>query len=484
MLFQYLRKRTLSGVKRQPFYQRYSSSFRAGQPIHETRPHLIQKGELTPGITAEEYYLRRMKILASIPDKSMVVVPGNETQFATGSVFHEFRQDPNFYYLTGFLEPSSALILYRESGESMHSIFFVPENDTNAELWDGERTGTQGALDIFNADAAYPFDQISQYIHELLKICDNIYTDLSENGSRFPRFFKSQGTDILNGSFVDILRRVDTKKALKSTVTLVEQFRVNKSEEEIDAMRTAAEISASAYNKAYGERFATEKALHAYLDYEFKLGGCEMPAYLPVVAGGSHALTIHYTRNDDRLRDGDLVLVDAGGRYGGYCADISRTWPVNGKFSAPQRDLYQALLNAQKKCIEYCTVDANMNFNDLHKISEDLLYTELLNAGMTTLTRSRIRDLYPHYIGHHLGIDVHDIKTSSRFDKFQSGQVITIEPGVYVPDSEMWPKHFRNMGIRIEDNVVIGKNSYEVLTVDTAKEIDEIEALAERRESS
>lgn len=458
-------------------------SIKAGQPLYETRPHLIRKGELTPGINAEEYYVRRMKVLQTIPEKSLVVVPGNETQFATGSVFHEFRQDPNFYYLTGFLEPGAALVLYKEDNENVHSIFFVPQSDKNAELWEGERSGTKGAMEVFNADAAYPFDHIGTYMHELLNRCDYVYADMSENGSRFPRYFKSQGTDILSGSFADALRRSSGGgKTFKSAITLIEQFRVNKSEEEIDAMRQASEISASAYNKAYGERFASEKALHAYLDYEFKLGGCEMPAYLPVVAGGKHALTIHYTRNDDLLRDGDMVLVDAGGRYGGYCADISRTWPVNGKFTAPQRDLYQALLNVQKQCIEYCTVEHNMSFDDLHRVSEDLLYTEMLNAGISSLTRGRVRDLYPHYIGHHLGIDVHDIKTSSRFDKFQSGQVITIEPGVYVPDNDMWPKHFRNMGIRIEDNIVVGKNSYENLTIDCAKEIDEIEALAQKKE--
>jgi intermediate cleaving peptidase 55 len=187
-----------------------------------------------------------------------------------------------------------------------------------------------------------------------------------------------------------------------------------------------------------------------------------------------HALTLHYTRNDDVLRDGDLVLVDAGGRYGGYCADISRTWPVNGKFTGPQRDLYQAVLNVNKACIELCTESSGYSLSDLHAKSEELLYSELTNAGLK-LTRHQLRELYPHYIGHHLGLDVHDLN-SSKLDPLKSNQVVTIEPGVYVPDTPKWPSHYRGIGIRIEDNVVIGPESYENLTIDALKEIEDIEA--------
>ncbi|CAN6594952.1 intermediate cleaving peptidase 55 [Trichomonascus vanleenenianus] len=453
-------------------------TIKAGQPIHETRPHLVPKGDLTPGIEAIEYYARRRRILESIPDNSMVVVPGNETQFATGSVFYEFRQDPNFYYLTGFLEPNAALVLHRKNAGEMNSIMFVPESDKHSELWEGERTGTKGAVEIFNADAAFPINEIDQKMPDLLKDCTRVYTDISDKTSRYPRFFKSTGKDVLEGSLMDILLKSANQKKLMSANYLIEQSRLFKTENEIDCMRVASEISAAAFNKAYSQRFKKESDLHAFLDYEFRVGGCEMPAYLPVVAGGKHALVIHYTRNDDRLRDGELVLVDAGGRFGGYCADISRTWPVNGKFTGPQRDLYQAVLNVQKKCIELCTSRQGASLDDIHRASEELLYTELLNAGMTGLSRGSVRKIYPHYIGHHLGIDVHDLQTPSRFDPLAPNQVITIEPGVYVPEDSNFPRHFHNIGIRIEDNVVIGKESYEVLTCDALKEIDDIEAAA------
>jgi intermediate cleaving peptidase 55 len=221
-------------------------------------------------------------------------------------------------------------------------------------------------------------------------------------------------------------------------------------------------------------QFFKEADLHAFLDYQFRINGCEMSAYLPVVASGSHALTIHYTRNDDVLRNGELVLVDAGGKFGGYCADISRTWPVDGKFSGPQRDLYQAVLNVNKACIDLCVASNGLSLSDIHRKSEDLLYTELLNAGMN-ISRSQLRELYPHYIGHNLGIDVHDLKTASTLDPLKPNQVVTIEPGVYVPQTDQWPKHFQGIGIRIEDNVVVGESSVEVLTVDAYKEINEIE---------
>lgn len=453
----------------------YSSKLKSGQPIFENRPHRIPSGELTPGITSMEYYQRRQQILQSLPDKSMVVVPGNEVQFATQSVFHPFRQDPNFTYLTGFLEPNSALILHREDAGNTRSIFFVPEEDPKAELWDGERAGTRGAKEIFNADEAYAIGDIATHVRDLIPQVDNVYADLNETSSRFPRFFKSTGQDIFPGSFTDVLLKNASKQRLKSAIQLIEQKRLYKSENEIDCLRAANEISALAYNEAYKTKFAKESNLHAFLDYKFRINGCEEPAYLPVVAGGKHALTIHYTRNDDILRDEELVLVDGGGRFGQYCADISRTWPVNGKFTTPQRDLYQAVLNTQKRSIELCTEKHGVSLDDVHRAAEDYLFEELLNAGMATLTRHQIRKLMPHFIGHDLGLCVHDLKTVSRFEQLKSNRVITIEPGVYVPEDPIFPKHFHNIGIRIEDNIVIGPSSYENLTMDVMKEIEDVE---------
>lgn len=455
-----------------------SLKLKAGQPIHETHPHLIKQGEITPGIKAEEYFARRSNLLEQMPNKSIAIIPGNDIQFATASVFHEFRQDPNFYYLTGFLEPGSALILYKKNDGTSESIFFVPPNDTQAELWDGARAGPKGAVEIFNADSAYSFNELDTHLDKLLKDVDIIYTDSFEakESNRFPRFFKSHSHDILSGTLGHILRQ-HARKEIRSYIRLVEGSRLIKSPAEIENMRVAAEISAEVYNRAYGIRFATETELYHFLEYEFKMRGCHESAYLPVVAGGSHALTIHYTQNSDVLRDGEMVLVDAAGRYGGYCADISRTWPVNGKFTDPQKDLYQAVLNVQKECVKMCSADKGMSLHDIHRESERLMFTELKNCGFN-IDRRDVNTLYPHYIGHNLGIDVHDITRPPRYTPIKPGQVITIEPGVYVPKNDKWPKHFQGIGIRIEDDVVVKENSYENITEDTLKEIADIEDAA------
>jgi intermediate cleaving peptidase 55 len=453
-------------------------SFKSGQPLFETRPHLIAEGDLTPGISALEYFARRQRILNEIPDGSALIISGNRTQFATDSVFYEFRQDPNFYYLPGFLEPGAALVLVKDPGTAGKSIFFVPESDAHKELWDGSRTGTKGAVEFFNADEAHPVENMPKVISQILRSVKRVYADFPGK-ERFPKYFQ-QPTITGDPNLYNVLHDSSSSATeLVSAIALIESHRLLKSEQEIDCMRTASEISAIVYNLAYQKKFATEHALHAFLDYHMKINGCELPAYLPVVAGGAHALTIHYTRNDDILRNGELVLVDAGGRFGGYCADISRTWPVNGTFSGPQKDLYQAVLNAQKQCIELCTVSEGYTLADIHVRSIKYLQSELINAGFKDLTERQLLTLYPHYIGHNLGLDVHDITTASRLDPLKAGQVITIEPGVYVPDSEEWPKHFRGIGIRIEDNVVIGRDSYEVLTVDALKEIHDIEQMVE-----
>lgn len=450
----------------------------AGQPLHESHPHLIKKGEITPGITAEEYFARRARILSEMPDRSVAIIPGNDILFATSSVFHEFRQDPNFFYLTGFLEPGSALVLYKKNESFGESIFFVPPKNKQAELWDGARAGPKGAIEIFNADSAHGFEDIDCFLDKLLKDVDVVYTDSFpfKETNRFPRFFKSHSHDILPSSLGHLLRQ-HSRKELRSVIALVEKSRLIKSPAEIENMRVAAEISAEVYNRAYGMRFQTEQQLYHFLEYEFKMRGCHESAYLPVVAGGSHALTIHYTQNSDILRDGEMVLVDAAGRYGGYCADISRTWPVNGKFTDPQKELYQAVLNVQKECVKMCSGAKGMSLHDIHRESERLMFLELKNCGFN-LDRRDVSTLYPHYIGHNLGIDVHDITRPPRYTPVQPGQVITIEPGVYIPKDNKWPKHFQGIGIRIEDDIVVKESSYENITADTLKEISDIEEAA------
>jgi intermediate cleaving peptidase 55 len=205
-----------------------------------------------------------------------------------------------------------------------------------------------------------------------------------------------------------------------------------------------------------------------------------MLAYVPVVAGGDNALTMHYVRNDMPLRDGDLVLVDCGGEFHGYASDITRTWPVNGKFTEPQRELYQAVLNVNKKCIQLCTEKENISLNGIHEHSVRLMKEELQNLGFKLTEGDVDHRLYPHHIGHYLGLDVHDCHDLDRSRVLRRGYVVTIEPGVYVPYDDRFPHKYQGIGIRIEDNVWVGEEEPVVLSVTSPKEVVDVEACCQR----
>jgi intermediate cleaving peptidase 55 len=224
--------------------------------------------------------------------------------------------------------------------------------------------------------------------------------------------------------------------------------------------------------------FTMEKQLDSYFRYRCIAHGCDTAAFEPVVAGGENALSIHYVRNDGILEDDKLVLVDGGGKYGGYIADITRTWPVNGKFSDAQRDLYQAVLSVQRSAIAMCRESANTSLDQLHATAESRLKEQLTQLGFD-MSGNAIVTLFPHHLSHYIGLDVHDCMGYSRKTILREGHCITIEPGIYVPVDDRWPKHFQGMGIRIEDSVSIQEDSPYVLTTEAVKEVVDIEALRE-----
>lgn len=441
-----------------------ASVLRLAQAFAHNRPHLVHKGCLTPFVPAAEYAARRIKILEGMRPGSVAIFPGNDTHYASGGVFYKFRQDPNLQYLVGAIEPSACLVLQKPASngvDSSRQLLFVEPKDPTAERWEGERVGPELATELFGIETLSR-DKLESFVERMIGAADIVYVDSQPSAvARAPRFFTQP-----------FLSKLYSRSTVYSSSPLVDPVRAVKSENEIDCLRRACEISALAFNQAYTMPFASEHDLHAFLEFEFRVGGCESEAYLAVVAGGAHALTIHYVRNDDLLRDGELVLVDAGGRYGGYCADISRAWPVNGKFSGPQRDLYEAVLNVNKACIDKCAARENMSLYDLHRFSEGQLRTELANIGLC-LSQKLLREVYPHMIGHNLGLDVHDGPATTR--PLQVNQVVTIEPGVYFPIDDRIPKHFQGIGIRIEDNVVVGRDAPEILTIDCKKEICDLE---------
>lgn len=461
--------------------------FSAGQPVHETRPFLLKPGELTIGIPAIEYYERRLKLAERLPANSVAIAIGEQVKYASGSVFYDFQQNNDLYYLSGWNEPDSVIAIEKPNDNLDDVIFhmIVPPKDIHAEQWEGARSGVEGAVGIFNADLAEQTTKLGSYLSNLIKSNSNIYIDLPSTdkssttpSSVFGNFF-SLGNDKNTNTIQNLLTNYGTGKKIRSLSSVVKDLRVIKSENEIAVMRKAGQISGRAYNQAFAKKFKTERTLKSFLEYKFISGGCTKSAYIPVVAGGPNALCIHYTRNDDNFYDNEMVLVDASGNLGGYCSDISRTWPVNGKFSPAQAELYQAVLNVQKQCIELCTENQVYSLQDIHNKSCSFMTEELRNCGFMGLKSYEVTKLYTHYIGHNLGLDVHDLPNYSRSAALRAGQVVTIEPGVYVPDDTSYPKGFRNIGIRIEDDIAVGKDTFTNLTVEAAKEILDIERIAE-----
>ncbi|KAK2761636.1 hypothetical protein FQN54_001464 [Arachnomyces sp. PD_36] len=445
-----------------------------GQPVHETHPHILKAGELTPGITALEYAHRRSKLASKLPKNGIAIVAASETKYRSSSVFYEYHQNPDFFYLTGFNEPGAVAVIANDGSGSHDFHLYVREKDPKAELWEGARSGTRAALDVFNADETGDIDNLNDFVPSLISNASEVYMDMDgvdSTGSVVARLLDS------GGEHKPIKERVDTRK-VRPLRQIMNELRVFKSDDEILTMRKVGQASGRAFTKTMTRGFSLEKNLNAFLEYQFKAHGCDSTAFVPVVAGGRNALSIHYVRNDDALRDGQLALVDGGGEYGGYIADITRTWPINGKFSEPQKDLYNAVLNVQRSCISMCRESASVSLDRLHEIAENGLKEQLKQLGFD-VSGGNMRILFPHHVGHYIGLDVHDSAGYSRRVELQKAQCITIEPGIYVPDDERWPEAYRGIGIRIEDSVCIGDDNPLVLTIEAVKEVVDIEALRE-----
>jgi intermediate cleaving peptidase 55 len=349
---------------------------------------------------------------------------------------------------------------------------FVREKDPKAEIWDGARSGTQAALDVFNADETGDIRSLKRLLSPLLEDASHVYTDItgpSINTSTFLDFFR--GPSKRPQSFSEMIEA----KKVKSLRPIMNDLRVQKSAAEIQNMRKAGRASGRAFTEAMRQHFTQEKHLDAFLAYHFRLNGCDRNAFEPVAAAGPNALSIHYVRNDDLLQPGQLVLADAGGQYGGYVSDITRTWPINGKFTPAQRDLYEAVLTVQRSCIRECRQDAHTSLELLHQKAEGELKEELKQIGFD-MSSNAINTLLPHHLSHYVGLDLHDCIGYSKKATLKAGHCLTVEPGVYVPFDDRFPKHFQGMGIRIEDSVCVGEGPL-VLTAEAVKEVVDIEAL-------
>lgn len=438
-----------------------TAELRFGQPVHETHPHMLKPGELTPGINAQEYADRRSALALAMADGGVAVLRAAALQYKSGAVFHPYRQESNFLWLTGWNEDDAVAIIEKTGPAHGDYVFrmFVRPKDPRQEQWSGYRNGVVAAEDVFNADEARPVGSVVTELPRILESAAVVYTADARRGV----------VDDTGG----VLRDCSARAAPLGP--LVNGLRAIKSPAEVANMRRAGRVSGRAITEAMRRPWSRERDLHAFLDYRFVVDGCDRPAYVPVVAGSERANCIHYTANDAALRDDELILVDAGAEYGTYVTDISRTWPDSGRFTAAQRDLYEAVLRVQRAGVSLCRASAGVSLDDIHAATARALVDELRALGFD-MSAATLDQLYPHHVGHYVGLDVHDCPGLSRAEPLRRGHCVTVEPGVYVPDDERWPRHFRRMGIRIEDSVCVDDSPL-VLTTEAVKEVDDIEAL-------
>ena len=428
-----------------------------------------------------EYAKRRRELMDSMTPGSIAILASAPVTVRNRDVEHPFRQDSDFYYLSGFDEEHSVLVLIpgREHGEY---VLFCQEKIKEQEIWTGRRVGPEDAIDVLQCDDAFPITDIDDILPGLIEGKERIYANLGTSPE-----FDQKLMQWVNHIKAQVRSGATPPHEFCALDHLLHEQRLVKSSDEIRVMRKAAQISAEAHTRAMqvvrpGMR---EYQLEAELMQIFMAAGSRWPAYPSIVGAGDNGCILHYTRNDDEIKDGDLVLIDAGCELDYYASDITRTFPANGRFSEPQRKLYQLVLDAQYAAIE-ATKPGN-HWNQPHEaavkvLTEGLVQYGLLEGDVDELIESlAYRQFYMHKTGHWLGMDVHDVgeyRVDGEWRELEPGHVLTIEPGLYIaPDDETVDEQWRGIGIRIEDDVVVTEDGCDILTRDVVKEISDIEAL-------
>ncbi len=422
-----------------------------------------------------EVFLKRMKknsvaFLFSAPQK----IRSNDTEYP-------YRQDSDFYYMTGFKEDNSALVLVK-GATSTKEILFVQKKDELLELWTGKRLGEKGAKERFDVDKIYTTDLFDLKVKKFLLNKKRVYLDNFSSDERVLHV-----KDLVKESTKSRTAKYTPKEFLHVR-DISQAMRLIKTSVEIDLIKKALEITKNAHHKAMSMQKAGlyEYALQASFEYEFKKNGAYSDAYTTIVAGGANGNTLHYIENSEVLKKGDLILIDAGCEYEMYASDITRTIPVSGKFTKAQKEVYEVVLNAQLKVIENIRVDIKKS--ELQEIARESLCEGLVRLGIlkgdvkTLLKEGKDKSYFPHGIGHWMGIDVHDQcpykDENGKEIALREGVVLTIEPGLYLPlEDKAVPKKYRGIAIRIEDNILVTKEGYENLSKGIAKTVEEIESL-------
>ena len=434
-----------------------------------------------PKIASGEYARRRRALMRAVGDDAVVLVPAAPISYRNGDAAYPYRQNSDFLYLTGFEEPEALLVL-APGRPAAEQILFCRDRDARAERYDGARLGPERAAQCLALDDAFPIGDVDEIVPWLLEGRQRIYFSLGADPE-----FDRRVMDWVAELCARIGADGDPPHEFVDFGHLLHDARLVKSAAEQRMMREAARVSADAHCRAMRRVHdgMNEGVLEAELFLAFREGGARAAAYESIVAGGERACTMHYVRNDALLRDGELVLVDAGCEYGGYAADITRTFPVSGIFGPSQRELYDLVLAAQQAAID--AVRPGASFNAPHEAANRVLTRGLLDLGLlegeldALVEAEASRPWTVHKSSHWLGLDVHDVGDYRLGDAWRDlapGMVLTIEPGLYFhADLDSVPERYAGIGIRIEDDVLVTEDGCEILTAGVPRDPDEIEAL-------
>ncbi len=421
---------------------------------------------------------RRARV-AQAMQAGVAVLPTAPERVRNRDTHYPYRYDSHFYYLTGFPEPEAVLVIV--AGAQPKSLLFCREKNAERETWDGYRFGPKGALERFGFDEAHPITELDAKLAELLADQPALYFPVGAEAA-----WDARAMGWLNAVRAQARAGIGAPERVQDVRALIDEMRLVKDTHELGLMRRAAAISAIAHRRAMQVarpgRFEYE--LEAELLYEFRRSGAQFPAYWPIVASGANACVLHYVSNDAVLRTGELVLIDAGCELAGYASDITRTFPVDTRFSPAQREIYELVLAAQAAAMQ--KVRTGNAWNEPHEaavrvLAQGMLDLKLLSGGLDeVLEKETYKRFYMHRTGHWLGLDVHDAGDYKRAGKWRTlapGMVLTVEPGLYIRAADDVPARLRGIGVRIEDDVLVTERDCEVITAATPKSIADIEAL-------
>jgi Xaa-Pro aminopeptidase len=434
--------------------------------------------QMNERVQAAAVYASRRARLASAMQSGIAVVPTAPERLRNRDAYFPYRHDSYFYYLTGFPEPEAVLVLV--AGEQPRSLLFCRERHEEREIWDGFRFGVDGARERFGFDEALPIAALDEAMPRLLANQSALFYPVGVDPE-----WDARAMRWLNAVRAQSRAGVEAPGRVQDLHALLDEMRLVKDAHELALMRRAAQVSSTAHRRvmraARPGRYEYE--LEAELLHEFRRQGAQFPAYWPIVAAGANACTLHYVANNARLAEGDLLLVDAGCEFDGYASDITRTFPVGGRFSPAQREVYELVLAAQRAAMDRIAPGAA--WNEPHDaavkvLAQGMLDLKLLSGGLAeALEKETYKRFYMHRTGHWLGMDVHDAgeyKRAGQWRALEPGMTFTVEPGLYIRAAEDVPARLHNIGVRIEDDVLVTDAGHEVLTPDAPKRIEDIEA--------